>query len=130
MKMTDKLRGVVQKVGGAVVMASAYGVGAKAQSQNELDIGQGTIKPIKMLGEDGLESFLKNAINIILIVAGVAAVAYLIYGGLTYITAGGDSERAGKGRTAIMNAIIGVIIIVGALAIYNTVINLSYAGTT
>ena len=128
--MTDKLRGVVQKVGGAVVMASAYGVGAKAQSQNELDIGQGTIKPIKMLGEDGLESFLKNAINIILIVAGVAAVAYLIYGGLTYITAGGDSERAGKGRTAIMNAIIGVIIIVGALAIYNTVINLSYAGTT
>lgn len=44
--------------------------------------------------------------------AAVLAVVYLIYGGIMYITAGGDAEKATKGRTAVVNAIIGIIIIV------------------
>ena len=45
------------------------------------------------------------------------AVIYLIYGGILYITAGGDAEKATKGRTAVINAVIGIIIIFLALVI-------------
>ena len=61
-------------------------------------------------------------INVLLVVVGILAVIYLIYGGIMYITAGGDAEKANKGRVAITNAIIGIVIIMLALAIYNFVI--------
>ena len=72
--------------------------------------------------KDNLGSILGNIINIILIIVGILAVLYLIYGGIMYISAGGDAEKASKGRVAITNAIIGIVIIMLALAIYNFVI--------
>lgn len=124
MKLVEKLKTISQKAGGALIMASTYAAVARAQAPSSIDLGGGKeIAAVPLIPADNLLGFLGNAVNLILIIAGIAAVAYLIYGGLTYITAGGDSERAGKGRTAITNAIIGVIIIMGSLAIYNWVIN-------
>ena len=81
-------------------------------------------QPIKILNaqDGGLLTLIGRIVNIILIVVGVLAVIYLIYGGIMYITAGGDAEKANKGRVAITNAIIGIVIIMLALAIYNFVI--------
>jgi hypothetical protein len=56
-------------------------------------------------------------INIALFIGGGIAVLYLIYGGITYVTAGGDQEKATQARTIIVNAIIGIIIIALALAL-------------
>jgi hypothetical protein len=53
----------------------------------------------------------------LLIFSGVVAVIYIIWGGYSYITAGGDAEKAGAGRTTLVNAIIGLIIIFSAYAI-------------
>lgn len=72
------------------------------------------ITPVK--GGD-LKALIFDGINIFLWVAGVLAAVYLIYGGVLYITAGGDAEKATKGRTALINAIIGIVIILLSLAI-------------
>ncbi len=56
-------------------------------------------------------------INIVLYLAGALAVIYILYGGITYITAGGDEAKATKARTAIVNAVIGIIIILLAFVI-------------
>lgn len=56
-------------------------------------------------------------INVALVAGAVVAVIYLVYGGLLYITAGGDAEKATKGRVAIVNAIIGIVIIALAFLI-------------
>lgn len=72
--------------------------------------------------QSGLEDLIGKIVNTVLIIVGIVAVLYLIYGGVTYITAGGDAEKATKGRTTITNAIIGIIIIAASLAIYNYVI--------
>ena len=92
----------------------------------DLGPGVGNINPVKILGQEGDEKTLwliiGQIVNIILIVVGVLAVLFLIYGGILYLTAGGDAEKAAKGRTAITNAIIGIVIIMLALAIYNFVI--------
>lgn len=73
------------------------------------------IYPIE--GNKDLMVIIANAVNAVLLLAGAIAVIYLIYGGILYITAGGDAEKATKGRTALINAIIGIIIILLALVI-------------
>jgi hypothetical protein len=56
-------------------------------------------------------------INIALYVGGGIAVLYLIFGGITYVTAGSDQEKATQARTTIVNAIIGIVIIALALVL-------------
>jgi len=65
----------------------------------------------------GPSGIIATVLTWILVLAGAIAVIYLIYGGLLYITAGGDAEKATKGRTALINAIIGIIIIALAIVI-------------
>jgi NADH:ubiquinone oxidoreductase subunit 6 (subunit J) len=67
--------------------------------------------------------FFTRVVNVALYVGGGIAVIYLIYGGIMYVTAGGDQEKATAGRTAIVNAIIGIVIIALALAIVTWVGN-------
>ena len=61
--------------------------------------------------------FLRSVINIALLLAGVVAVIFLIYGGYMYVTAGGNAEQAAAARTAIFNSIIGLAVILAAYAI-------------
>lgn len=65
-------------------------------------------------GTDVLTGAAVTIINLILLIAGILAVIYLIYSGILYITAGGDTGKAEKGRTGIVNAIIGLVIIAAA----------------
>lgn len=76
-----------------------------------------------------LSTALQRIASVMLILAGAIAVIYLIYGGILYITASGDAEKATKGRTAVINAIIGIIIILLALVIVTWVKNLVKTGT-
>lgn len=77
-----------------------------------------------------LGDLIQMLVNWFLIIAGAIAVIFLIYGGILYITAGGDAEKATKGRTAIVNAIIGVVIILLAFIIVQWVGNIVTRGTT
>jgi hypothetical protein len=79
-----------------------------------------------LTGSDGI---IVAILNWFLIIAGAIAVIYLIYGGVLYITAGGDAEKATKGRTAVINAVIGVVIILLALVIVSWVNSLVSTGT-
>lgn len=63
-------------------------------------------------------------INWILGIAAILAVIYLIYAGVLYITAGGNPDAAKKGQQGIINAIIGIVIIVLAWVIARAVANL------
>ncbi len=62
--------------------------------------------------EGGLGEIFVTIINWALGIGFILAVVFLIYGGFRYILAGGNEESAKAGRTAIFNALIGVVIIV------------------
>jgi len=54
-------------------------------------------------------------IQTILLALGLGiAVIILILGGIRYLTSGGDAEKAGSAKGMIVNAIIGIIIILAA----------------
>ena len=54
---------------------------------------------------------INRLLNTVFLIAGITAFLYAIYGGFLYLTAGGEPANADKGRKALTNAIIGVIII-------------------
>lgn len=64
-----------------------------------------------------LSVILTGITRVLLIVAGLVAFIYLIIGGYQYVTAGGNAEQAQAARTTILNAIIGLVIILGSYAL-------------
>ena len=99
--------------GGAIL---AMAQGALAQ----FEIGGNEIEPIVPSGNT-LPEMVNEIISIVLAVVGVLAVIYLIYGGIQYVTAGGEAEKATKGRTTITNAIIGIVLVAASYAIFTYV---------
>ncbi|MFH0840405.1 MAG: pilin [bacterium] len=67
--------------------------------------------------EKSLTNIAGNALKIILSFVGVIFLLLMIYGGFTWMTAGGNEKTAGKGKTIITAAVIGLIVVVAAYAI-------------
>jgi len=65
---------------------------------------------------------LAQIINILLLVAGVVAFLFLLWGGFQYLTAGSNEDQATNGRKIIINAIIGIVIIFLSYSIVSFVI--------
>lgn len=56
-------------------------------------------------------------IEILLRVAGIAAIILVIWGGAQYMTSQGEPDKTNKAKTTIMNALIGLLIAILAAAI-------------
>lgn len=50
---------------------------------------------------------------------GAIALVFVVYGGILYITSGGDSEKTTKARNTLLYSILGIIIVVAAIFIIN-----------
>jgi len=68
-----------------------------------------------------VQSLADTVLTWIFTIAGILAVIYLVYAGIIYITAGGNPDAAKKGQQGIINAIIGIVIIVLAYVIVASV---------
>lgn len=64
---------------------------------------------------------LLAAVEIILRIGGLVAIAFIIYGGFRYILSQGEPDKAKTARQTIINALIGLIITILATAIVNLV---------
>lgn len=117
MKLSAK--NLITSLGAGATLSLVYAKSALAQAQ----VGNQDIRGVPIVDGTDLLGTINGIVNVVLIVVGILAVMYLIYGGILYITAGGNPESAVKGRTAITNAIIGIIIVMLSLAIYNFVID-------
>jgi len=62
-------------------------------------------------------------LNVVMLVAAILVFAYLIFGGIQWITSGGDKNKAEEARNKITAAIIGLIIVAASYAVINLVVN-------
>lgn len=73
----------------------------------------------------GLSSFIwkvvLNVVEIALVAVSIVAVLFIIYGGFLFITGGGNTSQIEKARKSIFNAIIGLVISLGAIAVTNLI---------
>ena len=69
--------------------------------------------------QDGsfLQSRVGQVIGFVLSFVGVLFLILMIYAGLTWMTAGGNKEQVGKAKSLMINAVLGLIIVMGAYAL-------------
>lgn len=58
-----------------------------------------------------INDILHSVINLFSLVVGIVSVIMIIFGGLKYITSGGDSGNVGNAKNTILYAIIGIVIV-------------------
>jgi len=68
-------------------------------------------------------SLIQTVINASLSIIGVLLLIYMLYAGYNWMTAQGEEEKVEKAKDTLTRAIIGLIIVVGAYAIWNFIFN-------
>lgn len=63
------------------------------------------------------ELIISNALTVLTIIGGIMFVLYFLLGGLTWITAGGQSDKIEKAKSMMTNGAIGLIVIVVSYSI-------------
>lgn len=73
-------------------------------------------------GGDELPTVIANILNVIIGISGLISVAFIIIGGVQYMTSAGDAAKTKQAKNTILYAVIGLIICALAFAIVNWVI--------
>ena len=71
----------------------------------------------------GTNGIILRAASLISIIAGIAAVFIIIIAGFMFITAGGDTNKAGNARKTIIYAVVGLVVIALARTIVAFVVS-------
>ena len=74
-------------------------------------------------GATSLSNIILRIIQMLLTFAAGAAILFVIIGGYQYITSHGNEEQSEAGKKTLINAIIGIVLIVMSYAIITVVVN-------
>lgn len=69
-----------------------------------------------------IEGLVSTVINTALFIAFIAALVYLIWGGIKWIMSGGDKEGTNKAKETVTSALIGLAVVLGSWVLLNIVI--------
>ncbi|MBX4186747.1 MAG: hypothetical protein KW802_00590 [Candidatus Doudnabacteria bacterium] len=103
----------------AIALTFAFALAPVALAQFTTPSAGGTGLP----NDTSISQFILKIINIALAVAGLIAVLFLIIGGFRYITSAGNEETAESAKKIIINAIIGVVVIILSFVIVRVISN-------
>jgi hypothetical protein len=101
------------------VLVFAFALAPLALAQFNVPNSGGTGLP----DDTRLSSLILRIINLALMVVGLIAVLFLIIGGFRYITSAGNEETAENAKKIIINAIIGIVIIILSFVIVRVISN-------
>ena len=68
-------------------------------------------------------NMFSSILNVVMLIAAVLVFAFLIFGGIQWITAGGDKTKAAEARNKITSAVIGLVIVAASYALINLIVN-------
>jgi len=110
-------------VGGPALFAST--AAADTSPQNEVCTVVAGNSDCSGTPKNGLDinHVIAAIVNILSVIVGVAAVIVIMIAGFRFITAAGDSNQIASARTAIIYAIVGVIIVLLAQALVRMVLD-------
>ncbi|MBP8016536.1 hypothetical protein KAZ01_00870 [Candidatus Gracilibacteria bacterium] len=106
------------------LVQQSFAADTTSSTEGGLDFGQGNVDArIAGGGTDAqADTLAQTVIGNALLLIGIIAVAFGIYGGFLVMTAAGDDGKAKKGKTILLQAGIGIIIIFLANSIVQLVI--------
>lgn len=94
-------------ISGVLMAAPAF-----AQSRGYLSQVTGT-----GLGEQELPAMIGTFISVLLSILGIVLLILIIWSGIQWMTAGGNTDAVGEAKQRLINAVIGLVLVMAALAI-------------
>lgn len=76
-------------------------------------------------GQD-LSTLLGRGINLLVIITGIVALIYMLWGALSWVTSGGDKEKLQKAQARIRSAVIGIVMSIVVLVIFNAIFSIAF----
>jgi len=70
---------------------------------------------------DNLPELIGKLINVLISVLGIVFLGLTLYAGLIWMTAGGDEGKVDKAKKLLINGVVGLVLVLAALAISNFV---------
>lgn len=116
-------------VAGTTIVGTLLASPAFAQVQNQYlaDVGAGS----GLVNREFTE-VLGSIISAILAFLGLVLLIFIIQSGIQWMTAGGDTDKVQEAKDRIVNAVIGLVLVLAALSISNfvfTTLNSAVSGT-
>jgi len=71
-----------------------------------------------------IEGLIRRVAQFLIVISVIVAVIFIIWGGVMYMAARGDTERAAAAKTTIFNGIIGAAVVLGVGVILQTLAGL------
>ena len=68
-----------------------------------------------------LGDFISKTFSAIIIVAGIASFVYMVYGGIQWVTSGGEKDKLAEAKDKITQAIVGLGVVASAWAVFKLV---------
>ena len=106
---------------------------AFAQANTPVPFVTGTIgiKPPSAIttGDININQLIAFVINALIVVGIVLSLVFLLYGGIRWIISGGDKAKVDTARSTIVASIVGLIIVILAWVIINSILLIFHAGS-
>jgi hypothetical protein len=103
-------------------MAAAFQATAIKSAVFAETIQLGTIDQPKGFADD-IGSVINAVLSFVMVIAALLVLLYLVWGGIEWITSGGDKGKTESARNKITAAVIGLIILAASYAIFLLVLN-------
>lgn len=128
--MNDKLKKIFLAVFLAFIISGGICILSASAQTTPPDLGLEMVKDDIGLPSTDIRLIAARIIRTALGLLGIVAVVLILYGGFTWMTAGGSEDRISKAKQILVNAVIGLVIILSAYAIASFVISSLVDATT
>lgn len=98
-------------------------VSNNAYAQVSSGINAATTNEMKNKQIDGANGVIRVISNILIWVVGIVAVIMIVWSGIKYMTAAGDSSKLASAKSSLIYAIVGLIVAIMAYAIVNFIMD-------
>lgn len=116
-------KNLVKFAGGVAMAISGFGLAVFPVLADTVDLCPGAPYNTLCNTTPGLGALVGTVLSAILFIAFIAALVFLIWGGIKWIMSGGDKEGTGKAKETVTSALIGLAIVLGAWILINVVLN-------
>ncbi len=83
---------------------------------------------IQQFGFTSLEQAMASLISAAYVIIAVAALFYIMWGGMRYIVSGGDDKKTEGARKTIVNAMVGLIVLALTGVFWETLVTILLPG--
>lgn len=119
----SRFKNIITVLLGLFIINFLFLLPAQAQDKRDYGLNESASKvsafqnQIDSYNDNFLNTKIGSIIGIVLSFIGVAFLILMIYAGISWMTAAGNQEKVTKSKDLIINAIIGLIIVLAAYAI-------------